>query len=246
MDLVSQLNRFIEKNIGKPAVIEKAILNAKKNQSSFQAMNNYLRDLQKVIKPGEDNKLKLFLKNHKEETDTKYKKIYENLKRLLKNKNTVLTISNSRTVLEVIKIWHLENKNMHVIISESRPMNEGREIAKSLLKEGIKVTFITDFSIPGYISKTDAVIIGTDSILKNGDAVNKIGSRAAAIICRYYKKPFYVLAGSDKFSNENSFKPQKQNSNEIWRYKHQNLKINNNYFETIEKKLITKIISEKK
>jgi translation initiation factor eIF-2B subunit delta len=245
IDLVSQLNSFIEKNIDKPEVIEKAVQNAKRNQSAFQAMNNYLRNLKKAIKSGDKKKLKLFLKQYKKEAAERFSRIYENLKHLLINKSKVVTISNSRTVLEVMKLWHHENKDIHVIAAESRPMNEGHKMAKHLLQAGIKVTVITDFNISDSISKVDAVIIGADSVFRNGNVVNKTGSRAAAIICNYYKKPFYVLAGSDKFSKKISDKSGEQNPDEVWRYRHKNLKIKNNYFEIVENKLITNIISDK-
>ncbi len=246
MDLAEQLNKFMAENTSNPDAVRKAIQEVKKSGSSFQAVNTYLKELKRILKSGDETNLKSFFKIYRQNSITKYKKIYDNAKNLLRNKNLVLTISNSRTVLEFMKLWHRENKNLQVIISESRPMNEGRILAKSLLQEGIKVIFITDFNISKHISQADAVITGADFILKNGDAVNKTGSRTAAIICKFYKKPFYVLASSDKFSNRNSYKPHAENPNEVWKYMHKNLKIINNYFEVIEKKLITKIISEEK
>lgn len=246
MDLAEWLNKFMEKNASNPDAVRKAIQEIKKSGLSFQVVNTYLKELKKTLKSGDETKLKSFFKTYRQNFITKYKKIYDNAKNLLRNKNRVLTISNSRTVLEFLKLWHRDNKNLQVIISESRPMNEGRLFAKSLLKEGIQVIFITDLNIFAHIQEADAVIIGADFILKNGDAVNKTGSRAAAVICKYYKKPFYVLASSDKFSKRNSYKPPAENPSEVWKFKHKNLKIYNNYFEVIEKELITKIITEEK
>jgi len=246
MDIVYQLNKFMEKNSGNYKTLEKTIQDFDERRSSFRSLDNYLKELSKIIRTRSEAKLKKFFQTYRQNSINKYKKIYQNSKPLLENKKRIVTISNSRTVLEFLKLWHRDNKNIEVIIPESRPMNEGHEMAKSLLKKGIKVLFITDFNISNYISKSDAVIVGADSILKNGDSVNKTGSRAAAVISKYYRKPFYVLAGSDKFSKKNSYKTRMEDPAEVWDYKKNKLKIINNYFEVIEKKLITKIISEER
>ncbi len=104
------------------------------------------------------------------------------------------------------------------------------------------MNLILEAMLPQYITKIDAVIIGADKILKNGNVINKIGSLNAAIICKYYNKAFYVVASKNKISNQNKHKPIQLDSNEVWNYSHKNLKVNNFYFEEIDKKLITKII----
>ena len=40
----------------------------------------------------------------------------------------------------------------------------------------------------------DAVIVGADRIAANGDAANKIGTYALAVLCKYHDIPFYVAA----------------------------------------------------
>jgi translation initiation factor 2B subunit (eIF-2B alpha/beta/delta family) len=71
-------------------------------------------------------------------------------------------------------------------VAESRPKNEGRILAKRLIKKGIPVEYITDFSAATYIPRIDAAIIGADKILANGNIVNKMGSKTLAVLCRYY------------------------------------------------------------
>ena len=45
----------------------------------------------------------------------------------------------------------------------------------------------------------DLVIVGADRLTANGDTVNKIGTRALAIIADYHGVPFYVACPSSTF-----------------------------------------------
>ncbi len=156
----------------------------------------------------------------------------------------VITLSRSGTVLEILKLWHQKNKKLKVVVCESRPKFEGRLMAKELADNGINVELITDAMMGLYVPKVDAAIIGADTVLKNGNVVNKVGSKSLALLCKEYKKPFYVVTSKSKLSKKKIFKPKKENPQEIWDKKVKNLSISNIYFEEIEKKLITKIFTD--
>ena len=87
-------------------------------------------------------------------------------------------------------------------------------------------------------------MVGADSVLTNGNVINKSGSKTAAILCKHFSKPFYVITTKNKFSYKESFIPEQYNSTEIWKYNNKRLKIYNYYFEEIENSLITKVITE--
>ncbi len=94
------------------------------------------------------------------------------------------------------------------------------------------------------VKKSDAVIIGADSILKNKNVINKSGSLPLAVICKYHKKPFYVIAAKSKYSNRKKFKPVKEKGISVWDYSKEKLEILNYPFEEIDFSLITDIISD--
>jgi len=81
-------------------------------------------------------------------------------------------------------------------------------------------------------------------VLKKRNVVNKVGSKALALMCKENKKPFYVVTTRSKFSNKNNFKLKKENPDEIWETKINNLSISNTYFEEVDKKLITIIFTD--
>ena len=95
-----------------------------------------------------------------------------------------------------------------------------------------------------FVPKSDAAVIGTDSVLKNKNVINKVGSKALALFCKEHKKPFYVVTTRSKYSNKKNFIPKKEDPDEVWTNRNKRLTISNIYFEEIEKKLITKTITE--
>ena len=91
--------------------------------------------------------------------------------------------------------------------------------------------------------KADKVFLGADALLKHG-IINKIGSEVIAQIAKNQKIPVYVIADSWKFTNK-KMPLESRKLNEVWGNVPRGIKMKNPAFEFIEKKYITKIITEK-
>ena len=243
-EILINLNNYFRKIINEPEEFKLAIQHAKKKLSHFSSIDNYLKSLENINSIKSQNELRDFINSFDKEHQTKYQQLYKNAKPFLQNIKTVIAISNSKTLIEVFKLWRKDNKQLKVIVCESRPKNEGRIFTKALLKENIKVEFITDFMISQYIPKVDAVILGADSILKNGNVINKSGSLAAAVLCRQFNKSCYVFTTKEKLSNKFIFTQKEQSKSEVWNYKHKSLTIKNLYFEEIPREFISRIITD--
>lgn len=125
--------------------------------------------------------------------------------KLLPKKCTVLTHCNAGalatadygTALGVIRAAVEMGKDVKVIADETRPFLQGARLtAWELMKDGIDVTLITD-NMAGYFMKKgmiDAVIVGTDRTMANGDVANKIGTYSVAVLAHVHRIPFYVAA----------------------------------------------------
>ncbi len=244
VEILLKLNSILISNCDNQKSVSYIINSVEYRLNEFQIINAYLNQVKKANNDNNRNKLKIFLNKYVDDISNQNDIIYEKAKKFIKGKNSILTLSNSKTIFEVLKRYRQENNKLKIFICESRPKNEGRILTKSLLKEGIKCELILDAMLPHFIQKADAVIIGADKMLINGNIINKVGSLNAAIICKYYKKPFYVIASKEKRSNQTSFKTNHGDSHEIWNFSHKNLKVNNFYFEEIDKRLITKIITD--
>jgi len=129
---------------------------------------------------------------HSEEQLTK------NTLELVQDRSVIMNYSYSSTVLNALLQARKAGHTVEVICSESRPVCEGVNLANRLAQEGIKVTLVVDSTLFSLISKADIIIVGADSISRDG-VVNKIGTSALAVAAQEYGIGFYSLCGSQKF-----------------------------------------------
>jgi len=94
-----------------------------------------------------------------------------------------------------------------VTVAESRPDREGIDLAESLASEGVDVTVTTDAALPAVLSDREfgGVLVGADTILPNGDIVNKVGTRSLALAAERAGIPVYVVAARDKVATDDTF-----------------------------------------
>ena len=243
-EILLSLNSYLIKCFPYKKLFEYSIIEAEKSLYHFAAINNYINKLKKLLTKKDIESVKLFLNEFDRTQNQKIENIFRNLLNELPTVNNILTISKSGILIQVFKLWKERKRNLKLIIAESRPMNEGRNTAKELLNAGIKVELITDAMAANYVPLIDAVAVGADAVLKNGNVVNKSGSLSLAVLCKYFKKPFYVLSTKSKYINKTKFKIIRENPDQVWNYNHPNLVTSNIPFEEIDKKLITKIITE--
>jgi translation initiation factor eIF-2B subunit delta len=243
-EIVNKINIFFRGNVNHVELIEESVPILKSNLSHFTAVNTYLKRIKKNIKSDNQQMMNDFLTSFSDGEKNKLKIIFDKLYKNTKQFNTIITISKSGTLKEILKLWKQKNKNLKVVVCESRPANEGKLFAKELLKFGIKVELISDAMTALYVPQVDAALIGADEILKNNNVINKVGSKALALLCKENKKPFYVVTAKSKFSRRTKFSAKKTDPSKLWNYKSEGLTVSNIYFEEIEKKLITEIITD--
>jgi translation initiation factor 2B subunit (eIF-2B alpha/beta/delta family) len=110
----------------------------------------------------------------------------------------VMTCSISGTVLGVL-VAHRQQIE-RVIVLEGRPRYEGRQMAQVLSQQGLAVTLITDAQADIFLPECQSVVVGADSILINGDVLNKAGTALLAWAAHGRSLPFYVLCETLKIS----------------------------------------------
>jgi methylthioribose-1-phosphate isomerase len=106
------------------------------------------------------------------------------------------------TALGVIEYAFSQGQVNHVYASETRPyLQGGRLTAYELTVSGIphSVTVEGAFSYLMKKGLIDAIFIGADRIVENGDTANKVGSSTLAIVAKHYGVPFYTVAPTSTF-----------------------------------------------
>ena len=129
---------------------------------------------------------------------------------LFENNDIVMTHCNAGalatvaygTALGVIRATRENGKNIKVIATETRPVQQGSRLTAFELKhDGIDVSLIPDTAV-GYTMANglvNKVIVGADRILRTGHVFNKIGTYQVALIAKQHGIPFYVAAPLSSF-----------------------------------------------
>ena len=141
------------------------------------------------------------------------KEMGKNGAELFQDNDTIMTHCNAGalatvaygTALGVIRATKESGKNIKVIATETRPVQQGSRLTAFELKhDGIDVTLIPDTAV-GYTMANglvNGVIVGADRILQTGHVFNKIGTYQVAIMAKQHNIPFYVAAPLSTFDLE--------------------------------------------
>jgi methylthioribose-1-phosphate isomerase len=139
--------------------------------------------------------------------------IGKNGSKLFDENDTVMTHCNAGalatvgygTALGVIRATRDSGKNIKVIATETRPVQQGSRLtAFELQHDGIDVSLIPDTAVGytmanGLVNKT---VVGADRILRTGHVYNKIGTYQVATMAKQHNIPFYVAAPLSTFDLE--------------------------------------------
>ena len=110
------------------------------------------------------------------------------------------------TALGVIRATKESGKNIKVIATETRPVQQGSRLTAFELKhDNIDVSLIPDTAV-GYTMANglvNGVVVGADRILQTGHVFNKIGTYQVATMAKQHNIPFYVAAPLSTFDLEN-------------------------------------------
>ena len=139
--------------------------------------------------------------------------IGKNGSKLFDENDTVMTHCNAGalatvgygTALGVIRATRDSGKNIKVIATETRPVQQGSRLtAFELQHDGIDVTLIPDTAV-GYTMANglvNKIVVGADRILRTGHVYNKIGTYQVATMAKQHNIPFYVAAPLSTFDLE--------------------------------------------
>jgi translation initiation factor 2B subunit (eIF-2B alpha/beta/delta family) len=158
---------------------------------------------------------------------------------------TVATVSTSESVRAVLAAAVRSGTECRVLVSESRPSNEGVEFGTSLPAWGIPVTLVVDAALPGLVERCQIVLVGADAISEN-DFINKAGTYPLALAAREAGVPVYVAALLDKLIAEGA----RGRADRVWdpgevlAAPPPGVTVENRYFERVPLALVEGIITE--
>jgi translation initiation factor eIF-2B subunit delta len=154
---------------------------------------------------------------------------------------TLMTYGYSSSVIELLG----RLKPRRVIVSETRPSHEGIRMARELVAQGVSMTLITEAQMALFAQEADAVIVGADTILPEGDLINRIGTRLLALAAKDADVPLYSISETLKVAAPSEpipFAPQEGKPAEVCSEKW--LEVRNVCYELTPARLLTAYVTE--
>ncbi len=184
---------------------------------------------------------------------------------LIRSGQTAMTVCNAGalatadfgTALGVFYSAKNQKKDFKVFACETRPLLQGARLTTwELLRSRINTTLICD-SMAATLMKQgqiDMVFAGADRIALNGDTANKIGTYSLAVLAKYHRVPFYIVAPQTTFdmklSNGDQIPIEERDKKEVLGFgtaqtAPEQVQVYNPAFDVTPHKLITAIVTEK-
>jgi len=139
----------------------------------------------------------------------------------------------------------LERPPRVVTVCESRPLLEGRRVARDLaarLGTGTSVELITDAGAELALCACDAFLAGCDAVFSDGSVANKAGTALLAGAARRHGVPVVVVADAYRYAARSRFSVESHPPEEVWRRPPSNVRVRNVAFEVIAPSLIDRIV----
>jgi translation initiation factor eIF-2B subunit delta len=122
----------------------------------------------------------------------------------------IATCSCSSTLVEIFKTAHREGKKieLRILRSTSGGINYGEITASKLMEIGVDCRVYDDFVSVDFLDGTDIVMLGSDTVFKDGSVLNGYPSLRLSKLAAEHRPsvPVYVVSDSSKISPDRSEK----------------------------------------
>eukprot|EP00096_Caligus_rogercresseyi_P011459 TRINITY_DN4504_c0_g1_i2.p2 TRINITY_DN4504_c0_g1~~TRINITY_DN4504_c0_g1_i2.p2 ORF type:complete len:688 (-),score=226.62 TRINITY_DN4504_c0_g1_i2:2154-4217(-) len=118
----------------------------------------------------------------------------------IKDGDVILTYGHSSLVRSVFLHAAEKGVKFRVIVADSRPKFEGKEMVRHLVCANIKCTYVLISAVPYIMREVSKVIVGASSILANGTVNSRVGTSQVALIAKASNVPVLVCCETYKFS----------------------------------------------
>lgn len=103
----------------------------------------------------------------------------------------LLVFDYSSTVAAVVLALHAKALRPRLLIPESRSIAGGRRYLEAFSAAGLDAAYLLDAAMDWALERSDAVLLGAESLRADGGLVNTIGSRAVARLAACHGVPVY-------------------------------------------------------
>ena len=249
--LEAQLHTIKDPNIDIKEVIfeiSKELFNIRPSMAPIiNTIGYFIHDLEFFSKQTLLEKLKTFPAERIRIDNALTSSFHSFLDRFEGKKLNIMLISYSTTIIKHLK-ENIKNDFTFYVL-ESRPLLEGRRTAE-ILSSNFETHLIADSAMGKFIKKVDIVLLGIDSVLRDGSIVNKIGSYPLACIAAANNKDVYAVGDSYKYNLKSHYNQkvivEQKPIYEVYskKIKKELFKVHNFYFDITPSNYFKEIISD--
>ncbi|MBS7637579.1 S-methyl-5-thioribose-1-phosphate isomerase [Candidatus Bathyarchaeota archaeon] len=168
--------------------------------------------------------------------------------RRILNGDIILTHCHSSTVMVILKNAKERGTDFKVVLTETRPLYQGRRTARELSEAGIGATMIVDSAVRSFMRGISKVLVGADAITSEGNVINKVGTSLIALAAQEARVPFYVASELLKFDPQTIHGDyeaiEERSPQEVWADPPEGLMIRNPAFDVTRRDYIHGLICE--
>ena len=114
--------------------------------------------------------------------------------------DVILTFAKSTIVQQTLLEAHRKGKNFRVIVVDSRPLFEGKNLARALANAGIEVQYSLLHGISHSVKSASKVFLGAHAMMSNGRLYSRVGTATVAMMAKDVDIPVIVCCESVKFT----------------------------------------------
>ena len=116
--------------------------------------------------------------------------------------DVILTFAKSNVVQQTLLEAHRQGIKFKVIVVDSRPLFEGKNLAKALADAGIEVLYSFTHAVAHFMKEATKVFLGAHSMLSNGRLYSRVGTAIVAMMAKDADVPVIVCCESLKFTEK--------------------------------------------
>ncbi|KAK9488499.1 initiation factor 2 subunit family-domain-containing protein [Lipomyces starkeyi] len=115
--------------------------------------------------------------------------------------DVILTFSRSAVVEQVFLEANLRGIEFSVVVVDTRPFYEGKEMVRRLSNAGLRCEYVLISGLSYVLNDITSVFLGAHAVLSNGQLYSRVGTALVAMSAKRKNIPVIVCCESIKFSN---------------------------------------------
>ncbi|OAL46471.1 nagb/rpia/CoA transferase-like protein [Pyrenochaeta sp. DS3sAY3a] len=116
--------------------------------------------------------------------------------------DVVLTYAASSIVEQALLHAHKSGVPFTVIVVDSKPLFEGKQLARKLANQGVKVRYYLITGASHAVKDATKVFLGAHAMMSNGRLYSRVGTALVSMLASSHSLPVIVLCQSVKFTEK--------------------------------------------